>query len=141
MKTDEPHVPSSSTGPSLRLPIRNYQIARLYGPGMPPSGREGLREQLIAKPIGQVGLVLVHCWNLGEPTAPYPITENARCPGEAADWVPRAREITRRYIVPVLQAARVAGIRVFHLAQQGPRLHRRHFQTLILPPLRAELTL
>jgi nicotinamidase-related amidase len=101
----------------LELPIRCYQIARLYGPGMPPSGSEGLHERTLEKPVRQVGLVSVHCWNLGESDGPYPIGPGARCPGEAADWVPVAHEIVRDRIKPVLDGARTAGIAVFHLAQ------------------------
>ena len=101
----------------VRVPIRNYQIARLYGPGMEPSCEEGFKETLLEKAVGQIGLVLVHCWNLGEATGPYPIGPDAHCPGEAADWVPIAHEIVRDRIRPVLDAARQAGIAVFHLAQ------------------------
>jgi len=101
----------------LTLPIRHYQIARVYGPGMEPSCDEGMKEKLLEKPIGQVGLVLVHCWNVGEATGPYPIDPDAHCPGEVADWVPTAHEIITEKIRPVLDAARKAGIAVFHLAQ------------------------
>jgi len=103
----------------LKLPIRYYQIARLYGPGMPASGSEGLHERLLEKPVGKVGLVSVHCWNLGEADGPYPIAADAHCPGEAADWVPTAHEIIKDHIRPVLEAAREAGIAVFHLAQHA----------------------
>ena len=101
----------------LRIPIRNYQIARVYGPGMTPTGMEGYRTDLLEKPVGQVGLVLVHCWNIGAATGPYPIGSDAHCPGEAADWVPTAHEIIASQIKPVLEAARKAGMVVFHLAQ------------------------
>jgi nicotinamidase-related amidase len=101
----------------LVLLVRVYQIARVYGPGMKPSGEEGFRETLLRKPVGQVGLVLVHCWNVGEPTGPYPIGPDAHCPGEAADWVPTAHEIIAQKIKPVLEAARKAGMAIFHLAQ------------------------
>lgn len=101
----------------LSLPVRFYQIARLYGPGMPASGVEGLHRRVLEKPLGQVGLVLVHCWNLGESDGPYPIESDAHCPGETADWVPTAHEIVRDRIRPALDAARRAGIAVFHLAQ------------------------
>ncbi|HLW60637.1 MAG TPA: hypothetical protein VKV57_12030 [bacterium] len=103
----------------LRLPIRHYQIARLYGPGMPAAGDEGLHEKQLDAPAGQVGLVCVHCWNLGESTGPYPIGPDAHCPGEAADWVPTAHEIIANYIKPAVDAARAAGVAVFHLAQSG----------------------
>ena len=101
----------------MRLPIRYYQIARLYGPGMPPSGQEGYHERVLEQPVGQVGLVLVHCWNLGEENGPYPIEPGTACRGEAADWVPVAHRIVKEKIVPALDAAREAGVAVFHLAQ------------------------
>ena len=85
---------------------------------MPPSGREGLHERVLEKPVSQTGLVLVHCWNLGEASGPYPVGADARYPGEAADWVPTAHEIIREHILPVLNAARTAGMTVFHLAQE-----------------------
>ena len=84
---------------------------------MPASGEEGLKRKVVEKPVGQVGLVLVHCWNLGEPGGPYPISQGERFPGEAADWVPEAHEVIAGRIGPVLEAARRAGIAVFHLAQ------------------------
>jgi nicotinamidase-related amidase len=101
----------------LELPIRWFQIARLYGPGMPASGREGYHQRILRKPAGRLGLVSVHCWNVGEPNGPYPIGTDAHCPGKAADWVPTAREIIRERIAPVMDAARRAGVTVFHLAQ------------------------
>jgi len=101
----------------LKLPIQYYQIARLYGPGMKASGREGIHQRLLEKPTKQVGLVSVHCWNLGEKNGPYPIDSDAHCPGEAADWVPTAHEIIANHIKPAMEAARKAGISVFHLAQ------------------------
>ena len=100
---------------ALRIPLQFYQISRLYGPGMPASGEEGLKRKVVEKPVGQVGLVLVHCWNLGEPGGPYPISQGERFPGEAADWVPEAHEVIAGRIGPVLEAARRAGIAVFHL--------------------------
>jgi len=105
------------TETALRLPVRYFQIARLYGPGMPPSGREGYHQRILQKPAGRLGLVSVHCWNLGEADGPYPIGTDAHCPGEAADWVPTAHEIIRECIAPVMRAAREAGVTVFHLAQ------------------------
>ena len=102
---------------TLKLPLRHYTISRLYGPGMPASGQEGFHERLLEKPVGQVGLVAVHCWNLGEETGPYPIGPDAHCPGEPADWVPTAHEIVADKIKPVLDTARNASIPVFHLAQ------------------------
>jgi nicotinamidase-related amidase len=101
----------------LKLPVRYYQIAQLYGPGMSPSAREGHHERVLEKPPGQIGLVLVHCWNLGEPDGPYPIGDDAHIPGRAGDWVPTGHEIIRQHTKPVLDAARQAGIEVFHLAQ------------------------
>lgn len=108
---------NGNTFRNLGIPIRKYQIARLYGPGMTPSCEEGPKESLLEKPAGQVSLVLVHCWNLGEATGPYPISPDSHCPGEVADWVPTAHEIIAERIKPVLDAARKAGIAVFHLAQ------------------------
>jgi len=101
----------------LRLPLRYYQIARLYGPGMPSSGTEGYHERVLEKPVSQVALIAVHCWNLGEADGPYPTGSDAHCPGEAADWVPTAHEIIRDRLGPAVDAARDAGVTVFHLAQ------------------------
>jgi len=101
----------------LAIPLQYYQIAQLYGPGMPPSGKEGLHTELFRKPIDRVGLVIVHPWNLGEPDGPYPIDPGTRIPGAAGDWVPKAHEIIAEKIKPVLEAAREAGVAVFHLAQ------------------------
>ena len=101
----------------LRLPIRYYQIDRLYGPGMPSCGREGLRQRELHKHADHVALVSVHCWNLGEADGPYPVGAQAHCPGEAADWVPTAHHIIEECIEPAMEAARRAGITVFHLAQ------------------------
>ena len=103
----------------LRLPVRHFQIAQLYGPGMPPSGREGYHVGAVEKPVGQVGLVLVHCWNLGEADGPYPFKPGVRIPGQAGNWVPAARQVVRDRIAPALRAARRAGVPVFHLAQAG----------------------
>ena len=103
--------------PSLRIPVRNYQIGRVYGPGMAPTCEEGYRAEVLERPVDQVGLVLVHCWNVGEPTGPYPTGPDAHSPGEVADWVPTAHEIIADKIRPVLDVAREAGVAVFHLAQ------------------------
>jgi nicotinamidase-related amidase len=84
---------------------------------MPATGEEGLKEREFEKPAGQVGLVLVHPWNVGEANGPYPINPDARYPGEVADWVPAAHQIITNRIKPVLDAARKAHIAVFHLAQ------------------------
>jgi len=102
---------------NLDLPIRYFRIAQLYGPGMPPSCEEGPQERTLSKTASQIGLVLVHCWNLGEGTGPYPTGPDAHTPGKAGDWVPTAHEIIRDHIKPVLDAARAAGVGVFHLAQ------------------------
>jgi len=101
----------------LEIPLQYYQIAQLYGPGMPPSGKEGLHTRLLQKPIGRIGLVIVHPWKLGEPDGPYPFAPGTRIPGEAGDWVPRAHQIIADKIKPVLEAARETGVTVFHLAQ------------------------
>jgi nicotinamidase-related amidase len=108
---------AESTPNYLEMPVRFYQIGQLYGPGMKPSGKEGLHEQIMRKPINRIGLVLVHTWNLGEEDGPYPIKSDDRLPGQVADWVPMAREIIANRIRPVLKAARDADVRVFHLAQ------------------------
>jgi hypothetical protein len=49
------HSQTRDNKPILRLPIRYYQIARLYGPGMEPSAEEGLHERMLEKPVNQVG--------------------------------------------------------------------------------------
>jgi nicotinamidase-related amidase len=100
----------------LRIPIRWYQLGKLYGPGMPQSLEEGLRERILEKPVDQLGIVSVHCWNLGEPDAPYPFEPGTRSPGKIEDWVPKAHEIVKNRIEPAFQAARKAGITIFHLA-------------------------
>lgn len=107
----------SETG-RFEMPVQYYQIAQLYGPGMKPSGKEGLHERVLRKPAGRIGLVLVHTWNLGEAGGPYPIGPDADIRGEAADWVPTAHGIISDHIKPVLEAAREAGVEVFHLAQE-----------------------
>ena len=103
------NAPDNAAPSPLQLPVRYYQIGRLYGPDMPASGTDGLHDRVLQKPIGQVGLVAVHCWNLGEPDGPYPIDSDARYPGEAADWVPEAHAIVRDRIGPVLDACRGGG--------------------------------
>jgi len=101
---------------TLRLPIRYYRLGRIYGPGMPDCGPEGPQEKLLERPVSQVGFVAVHCWNLGEATGPYTIGADAHCPGQAADWVPTAHQIIAERIKPAMDAARKAGITVFHVA-------------------------
>ncbi|UCF17582.1 MAG: isochorismatase family protein, partial [Phycisphaerales bacterium] len=101
----------------FEIPLQYYRIAQLYGPGMSPSGREGLHSRLFQKPVGRIALVIVHPWNLGEADGPYPFDPGARIPGQAGDWVPRAHHIIADKIKPVLEAAREAGVAVFHLAQ------------------------
>jgi nicotinamidase-related amidase len=86
---------------------------------MPPAGVEGLHERIFERPAGQVGLVLVHLWNIGEADGPYPIDANAWVPGEAANWVPKAHRIIATEIKPVLEAARETGMEIFHLAQSA----------------------
>lgn len=100
----------------LRMSVRFCRIGRIYGPGMPPLVPGGPAEKPLERPVRQVGLVAVHCWNLGEPDGPYPIEPGTRCPGDPADWVPRAHEIVTSRIRPAMDAARKAGITVFHLA-------------------------
>ena len=38
---------SVKTGRNLKIPIRHYQIARVYGPGMAASCEEGLKEMVL----------------------------------------------------------------------------------------------
>jgi nicotinamidase-related amidase len=83
---------------------------------MPTSGQEGPKEKVLEAPVGRMGLVSVHCWNLGQANGPYPIGPGAHCPGQAADWVPTAHHIINERIRPAMDAARKAGITVFHLA-------------------------
>ncbi len=110
--------PDTLSGQLFNLPIRYYQIAQLYGPGMPPSGEEGLHMDTLNINAGKIGLVLVHTWNLGEADGPYPIYDTTTWKdGEAGAWVPEAHKIVEENIHPVLKAARQSGIKVFHLAQ------------------------
>ena len=110
--------PDTLSGQLFNLPIRYYQIAQLYGPGMPPSGEEGLHMDTLNINAGKIGLVLVHTWNLGETGGPYPIYDTTTWKdGEAGAWVPEAHKIVEKNIHPVLKAARQSGIKVFHLAQ------------------------
>jgi len=103
----------------LHLPLHYHRLGALYGPGMPPPGEPGPQTKVIDRDLGQVGLVLVHCWNLGEADGPYPIEAGDRRPGQAADWVPQAHGIIHDVIQPVLEAARDAGMTVFHLGQHA----------------------
>ena len=108
--------PSKTSLAAFRMPIRYYQISQLYGPGMPPSGKEGLHTKRFEKSPSRIGLVIVHPWNLGEPDGPYPIDPGIAIPGQAGDWVPKAHGIIAEKIKPVLDAARQAHLAVFHLA-------------------------
>ena len=101
----------------FKIPLRNYRIARLYGPGMDPSCKEGFHEKVIEKDVNTIGLVLVHCWNVGDEDGPYPHDKNVTESGDVSDWVIRAHMIINEQIKPVLDAARSAKIKVFHLAQ------------------------
>lgn len=101
---------------ALRFPVRHFHIARVYGPGMKASADEGHKYAFLDLSVSRIGLVCVHCWNLGEATGPYPISPDAHSPGETAHWVPSAHRIIAENIVPVLSAARTAGVAVFHLA-------------------------
>jgi nicotinamidase-related amidase len=109
--------------PNLEIPVRWFQLGKLYGPGMPQDLEEGLKERLMKKPVSEVAIVSVHCWNLGEPGAPYPFEPGTRSPGKIEDWVPRAHEIVSQRIKPTFDAARKAGITIFHLsgATYAPR--------------------
>ena len=80
---------------------------------------EGHRERVLEKLPEQCGLVLVHCWNLGETDGPYPIPDDQELTGTNSDWVVHARDITSRRIGPVLEAARNVHMPVFHLAAPG----------------------
>ena len=105
----------------LRLPVRYFQIPRNYGPGMKEQDgiEEGHQERVLEKQPGQCGLVLVHCWNLGESDGPYPIPDDQEPTGTNSDWVIHARDITSKRIAPVLDAARSVQMPVFHLAAPG----------------------
>ena len=85
---------------SIMLPVRHYQIAQLYGPGMPTSGVEGLYQDTLNVNSGKIGLVLVHTWNLGEADGPYPISESTSwTEGEAGTWVPDAHKSTKKTFI------------------------------------------
>jgi nicotinamidase-related amidase len=101
--------------PTLSLPIRWYQIGKQYGPGMPQEIDEGEKNAILQKPVNQVGIVSVHCWNLGESSGPYPIEQGIVPTGKVEDWVPAAQEIIKFKIQPVFTAAREAGVTIFHL--------------------------
>jgi nicotinamidase-related amidase len=101
---------------------------------MPPSCEEGYRVTLLQKPLGQIGLVLVHCWNIGESTGPYPTGSQERYPGQVADWVPEAHAIIADRIAPVLEAARAAGMAVFHLAQPTYAPRYPQFRAIVADP-------
>ena len=118
----------------ISIPIRHYQIAQLYGPGMPPTCKEGFQDKVLSKPAGQVGLVSVHCWNLGEPDGPYPLDDAEHYPGEVADWVPSAHHIINNKIKPVLDAARSVGMPVFHLAQPTYATKYPQYQEIMADP-------
>lgn len=100
----------------LRMRVRFCRIGRIYGPGMPPMAPPGPVEKALEMAARRAGLVAVHCWNLGEPDGPYPFEPGTRCPGDPADWVPRAHEIVASRIRPAMDAARKAGVTVFHVA-------------------------
>jgi nicotinamidase-related amidase len=103
----------------MRLAVQFHRIGRIYGPGMPSVEDEGLVERTLELEVRRTALVSVHCWNVGEPDGPYPIEEGTRCPGTPADWVAIAHGIIRDRIRPVVQAARLSEMPVFHLAQSG----------------------
>ena len=77
---------------------------------------EGLRQKTLEKSAARFGLVLVHCWNLGEKIGPYPLAENQGMTETNSDWVIVAGKIIADKIAPVLVGAREIGIPVFHLA-------------------------
>lgn len=37
----------------IRIPVRFCRIGRLYGPGMPDLGPEGLMEKVLERPVGR----------------------------------------------------------------------------------------
>ncbi len=102
----------------LKFTIRHTQVRNLYGPGMgyPPDSYEGPVDTEFEVPVGEVGVVSVHCWNVGEPDGPYLIRPGKEHDGIHAEWVVRAGKIMRDKIAPVLAAARAAEVKVFHLA-------------------------
>jgi nicotinamidase-related amidase len=93
---------------------------------MPQEIQEGPAEASLEKALGQIGIVSVHCWNLGEPDGPYPIEPGIRSPGKVEDWVPLALKIVNSRISPVFAAARRAQIPIFHL---GVDTHARRYPT------------
>ena len=103
------------TNDVVKIPIRWYRLGRMYGPGMPQDLEDGLQERILERTVDQIGLVSVHCWNLGESDGPYPFDAGTRSPGKVEDWVPSAHAIIRDGIKPAIEAARESGIQVFHL--------------------------
>ncbi len=122
---------NNQTNQSFILPIQYYQIAQLYGPGMPRSGIEGLHSDTLNINYGNIGLVLVHTWNLGEVDGPYPIYDTTTLTdNEVGAWVPEAHKIIEDKIYPVLKAARQSGIKVIHLAQSTYAIKYQQYQEL-----------
>lgn len=113
---------SDTTRPAqpLRFPIRHFQFLGIYGPGVayPPEAYEGLVEQDVEADPSGVGLVAVHCWNLSDPDGPFPFIPGVEGP-ISAQWERRAVEILDQRLVPLLAAARAAGVTVFHLASRS----------------------
>ena len=105
----------------LNFTIRHTQVRNVYGPGMgyPPDSYEGPVDTGFEVPANEIGIISVHCWNLGEPDGPYPLQPGQEHDGILAEWVVRAGEITRGKIAPVLAAARTAGVKVFHMAAES----------------------
>ncbi len=103
-----------------RFPALRYQVRRFYGPGMasPAEEREGYYEDTFELDPKRVGILAMHCWNLGEPDGPYPYTDGAT-DASMATWVPRAATITNERIAPLIEAARKAGVWVCHSAPES----------------------
>lgn len=104
----------------LTFPTLRYQVRRFYGPGMssPPEEREGRIEELWEIEPSRIGILAMHCWNLGEPDGPYPYTTEE--PDAAmATWVPRAQKIIQERLVPLFAAARKAGVWICHSAPES----------------------
>lgn len=125
---------NGDTAGTVELPIRYAAVCRNYGPGMPLIDPEGVHEKILSKALGQIGVVSVHCWNLGEADGPYPFEPGTRAIGEPADWVPRAHEIIEKYIQPVMEAVRKCGVTVFHLGNEVYATRYKSYQEILRDP-------
>lgn len=84
----------------------------------PPHEREGYHEDLVDLDPKRIGILAMHCWNVGEPDAPYPYSDDTT-DAAMATWVPRASKITNERIAPLIEAARNAGVWVCHSAPES----------------------